>query len=238
MPRAKKNFVSVVIPTYNERENIEILIPRIFDILKVEKINGEVIVVDDNSPDKTGVVVEGLKRKYQVKVIHRKAKLGLSSAVLEGFKIAEGEIIGVMDADFSHPPESIPKLVEPILKGEADMVIGSRRIKGGMGKEWPLSRILISKFASFLARGLTNIQDPMSGFFFFNRKVIESINLKPTGYKIGLETVVKGRYKKLKEIPYTFTNRKIGESKFTFKEVLNYVIHLSKLYWHVIKAMK
>ncbi|NIO20634.1 MAG: glycosyltransferase [Candidatus Aenigmarchaeota archaeon] len=235
MQKVKKDIVSIVIPTYNERENIEVLIPRIFDALEKKKVKGEVIIVDDNSPDKTGIAAEGFKEKYRVNVIHRKAKLDLSSAVLEGFKIAEGEIIGVMDADISHPPESIPKLAKPIFKGEADFVVGSRYMEGGEIKDWPLSRIVISKFAGFMARGLTNIKDPMSGFYFFKRKVIESVNLKTTGYKIGLEIVVKGRYGKLKEIPYTFTQRKTGESKFSFKEVLNYVTNLFKLYCYKVK---
>lgn len=230
--KVKKKFVSIVIPTYNERENIRMLVPRIFRVFKRERIKGEVIIVDDNSPDGTGEIAEKLKNKYSLKVIHREKKSGLSSAVLEGFRKADGEIIGVMDADLSHPPEYIPDFVRPIIRKEADLVIGSRRVKGGGIRGWPLSRIIISRSAAMLAKGLTKAKDPMSGFFFFNRKIMNSIELKPSGYKIGLEIIVKGKYDKMKEIPYVFVNRKEGKSKLGFMETLRYFYHLFRLYWY------
>jgi len=124
--------LSLVIPTYNEKENIQKLTKKIQEEFKENKIDGEIIMVDDNSPDGTGKILEDLKEKQKnLKVIHRKGKLGLSSAVLEGWKIADGEVLGVMDADWSHPPEKIKELFEAIEKGEADFTIGSRHIKGG-----------------------------------------------------------------------------------------------------------
>ena len=234
MPR--KNLISIVIPTYNERENIEILIPKIFRVLEKEGVEGEVIIVDDNSPDKTGRVAEGMKKHYRIKVIHRSFKLGLSSAVLEGFKVAEGGIIGVMDADLSHPPEIIPDLIEPLFKGEADLVVGSRYVNGGGVKNWSLRRKITSKLAASLAKGLTDVRDPMSGFFFFDRGIIKSVELNPRGYKIGLEIMVKGRYKSIKEVPYVFAERKSGKSKLGFGEKFEYLLHLLRLYLYKMRV--
>jgi dolichol-phosphate mannosyltransferase len=233
-PVGMNPLVSIVIPTYNEKENVEILIPKIFEILKRNRMKVEVIIVDDNSPDGTGKIAEKMKSKHRVKVIHRKKKLGLSSAVLEGFRKAEGEIIGVMDADLSHSPENIPKLVKPIVSNESDIVVASRHVEGGKVKDWPFSRRLISKVGTFLAKFLTNVKDPGSGFFFFKSSVIEGKELNPIGFKMGLEVLVKGEYSKTKEIPYTFVNREIGESKLNSKEYLKYIKHLIKLYWYKI----
>lgn len=136
--------LSLVIPTYNEKENISFLIEKIQKEFKTNKIKGEIIIVDDNSPDGTGALLEKLKKKQKnLKVIHRQGKLGLSSAVLEGWKIAEGEILGVMDADLSHPPEKIKELFFEIEKNNFDFVIGSRYIRGGKIEGWNLKRKLM-----------------------------------------------------------------------------------------------
>jgi dolichol-phosphate mannosyltransferase len=224
------SLISIIIPTYNERENLERIIDRIFNVLCENELNGEVIVVDDSSPDGTGKLADQLKKQYMLEVLHRKDKRGLSSAVLEGFKIADGDIIGVMDADHSHPPECIPKLVEPIKKGKADMAIGSRYISGGSIINWTTKRKIVSKCATLIARPLTNIKDPMSGFFFLKREVIEGIDFSAKGYKIGLEIIVKGNHKKVIEIPYTFRDREVGKSKLNPKEYLNYLSHALGLY--------
>lgn len=228
----KNPKVSVIIPTYNEKENIKILIPKIFEVFRKNRINGEVIIVDDNSPDGTGDAADQLSKKFNVKVLHRKGKLGLSSAAVDGFKIASGDILGVVDADFSHPPEVIPKMIKCLDK--ADFVVGSRYTKGGGVENWSLKRIIISKGAGFLARGLTNVKDPMSGFFFFRRDVIKDTKLNPKGFKICLEILVKGDYKNVVEMPYTFAIRKFGESKLNWKEVYNYIKHVISLYWYKI----
>lgn len=230
----KGSSVSILIPTYNEKENIGLLIPRIFGIFKKSRIKGEVVVVDDNSPDGTGEIAEKMKGKYRMKVIHRKAKLGLSSAVLDGLKEAEGDIIGVMDSDLSHPPELIPDLVKPIISNQADITVGSRYVKGGGIKNWPFRRKIISRGASLLAKLLTSVKDPMSGFFFFKRNIVKNKVLKPSGYKIGLEIFVRGEYSKIREIPYTFVDRKSGKSKLSPKEDLAYLKHLVKLYWYKV----
>ncbi len=231
-PVAKNPMVSIVIPTYNERENLELLIPEIFMSLSEGGVKGEVIVVDDDSPDGTGETAERMKKRFRMKVIRREGKKGLSSAVLEGFGKAEGEILGVMDADFSHPPGDIPRLVNPIIRNRADMTVGSRKVRGGGTEGWPLKRKIISWGAGLLARPLTSVRDPMSGFFFLKKGVIRGLDLNPTGYKIGLEVMVKGSNARILEVPFVFRERKSGESKLTFREDLRYLFHLIKLYWY------
>lgn len=230
----KNPLVSIIIPTYNERENIGIIVPQIFSALKKHRIKGEVIIVDDNSPDGTGEVAENMKGKYSVKVIHRSGKLGLSSAVLDGLEKAGGEVIGVMDADLSHPPGIIPSLVKPILGDHADITVGSRYAEGGKIEGWPFKRRVISKTAGLLARPLTKVKDPMSGFFFFKKCLIEGKELNPSGYKIGLEIFVKSDSAKIMEMPYTFSDRKFGKSKLGIREDLQYLLHLVRLYWYKI----
>jgi putative flippase GtrA len=228
----KSPKVSLVIPTYNEEENIGLLIPQIFGVFSKNRIRGEVIVVDDNSPDGTGKIVLGLGKKYNVKLVRRPGKLGLSSAFLEGYRHASGGIVGIMDADMSHPAESLPGMIRPIIEGEADFVIGSRRVSGGGMENWPIRRRIISSGAALLARGLTGVKDPMSGFFFARKEVIDPEAMSPEGFKICLEVIVKGKYSKVVEMPYTFRDRRFGKSKLGASEVFRYLKHAIKLYWY------
>ena len=218
--------ISIIIPTYNEKENIKKLI---ISINKILKKDFEIIIVDDHSPDGTGKIVDELSKKYPVKCVHRKGKLGLSSAVIEGFKAAKGPVIGVMDADFSHDINIVPQLIKPIINNEAELTIGSRYIKGGEIENWPLKRKVISRGATLLSLPLTKIKDPMSGFFFLKKEVIEGIELNAKGYKILLEIIVKGSYDKVKEIPYTFVDRKSGKSKLNKSEYIDYLKNLFNL---------
>jgi dolichol-phosphate mannosyltransferase len=198
--------LSLVIPTYNEKENIQKLIKKIQEEFKENKINGEIIIVDDNSPDGTGKILEDLKKKQKnLKVIHRSGKLGLSSAVLEGWKIADGEVLGVMDADLSHPPEKIKELFEG----------------------WNLKRKLMSKTATLLSRVYTKVKDPMTGYFMVKKEVIKNVDLNPKGFKILLEVIIKGNYRNIKEIPITFINRVEGKSKAGTKEIFYYLQNLA-----------
>ncbi|MBI2629913.1 glycosyltransferase family 2 protein [Candidatus Pacearchaeota archaeon] len=231
--------LSMVIPTYNERDNIPKLIQKIQEEFKENKIDGEIIMVDDNSPDGTGKILEDLKKKYKnLKVIHRTGKLGLSSAVLDGWKIANGEVLGVMDADLSHPPEKIKELFWEIEKGEADFTIGSRYVKGGEIKGWTLKRKLMSKTATLLARIYTKVKDPMTGFFMIKKEVIRDAELNPKGFKILLEVIIKGRYQTIKEIPITFINRVEGKSKAGTKEILYYLRNLAGYLSYKKKVIK
>ena len=223
-------MVSIIIPTYNERENIRRLVGKIFEVMKKYSIETELIIVDDNSPDATANIAKNLKKDFNLKVLVRKKKKGLSSAVLDSFRIAKGNIFGVMDADFSHPPDDIPNLVKPILDDKADLVIGSRYVKGGKIKNWPFRRKIISLGAKLLARSLTPVKDPLSGFFFFQKDIIKATRLNPKGYKIGLEIIGKGKYKRILEIPYVFRDREKGESKLGIAECKDYLSQLFALY--------
>lgn len=229
-------MISIIIPTYNEVENLPVLIERITG--SMEKNEFEIIIVDDNSPDGTGALADELSNADdRVSVIHRNGKRGLASAVVDGFIHAKGEILGVMDADLSHPPEVIPLFISRIIKHEAEFVIGSRYINEGEIRNWPIKRKITSTIATLMARPLTNVKDPMSGFFFLTNDVIKGVKFNPLGYKIGLEIIVKGNYKNIVEIPFTFKDRMSGESKLDLKEELNYIRHLSKLYWYVLKRI-
>ena len=229
--------VSIIIPTYNESENIIQVLKSIGDHLPKD-IATEAIVVDDNSPDGTGKVVEDYindtqtKVGYSVDVIHRKTKSGLSTAILDGIQHSSGETVVVMDSDFSHPPKIIPRLIEEIKISKCDIVIASRYTPGGKVSGWSAKRKLISKTAKGIAKvGLgINESDPMSGFFAFRRKILEGIKLDAIGYKMLLEILVKTKGAKVKEIPYTFTNRVYGYSKLDTSTMLDYVRSVWRLY--------
>ena len=229
--------VSIIIPTYNESENIIQVLKSIGEHLPKD-IATEAIVVDDNSPDGTGKVVEDYindtqtKVGYSVDVIHRKTKSGLSTAILDGIQHSSGETVVVMDSDFSHPPKIIPRLIEEIKISKCDIVIASRYTQGGKVSGWSAKRKLISKAAKGIAKvGLgINESDPMSGFFAFRRKILEGIKLDAIGYKMLLEILVKTKGAKVKEIPYTFTNRVYGYSKLDTSTMLDYVRSVWRLY--------
>lgn len=220
--------ISIITPTYNESKNIERLIISLFK--SCSSFNIELIIVDDNSPDNTAQIAERLSKKYPLRVIKRESKSDLSSAIVTGFNYAKGNILGVIDADLSHPTSKILDLLQPILNNEVDITVGSRLINGGGVEEWPLHRKLISDGATLLAKPLTKIKDPMSGFFFFKKEVIDNVKLDPIGYKILLEILVRGNYKTVKEIPYIFLNRNVGKSKLNLREYWNYILHLKRLY--------
>ena len=218
--------LSLVIPTYNEKGNIEKLLVELQEEFGENKIDAEIIIVDDNSPDGTGQILERLAVKYSnLKIIHRKGKLGLSSAVIEGFNVAEGDILGVMDADLSHPTEKINEMYQAIRN--CDLVIGSRYVKGGKIKGWSLYRKVLSKGATLLARVFVNVLDPMSGFFMVKKELILNKKLNSKGFKILLELLVKTNSKNVIEIPITFTNRTAGKSKAGAKEIIYYLKNLA-----------
>ena len=233
----EKNQVSIIIPTYNESENIINILHSIKEIIP-KNILTQTIVVDDNSPDGTGKLVEDYLKNvkkmadHTIEIIHRKAKNGLGSAILNGIQQAKGDTIVVMDCDFSHPPQIIPKLVESIKKYQYDIAVASRYIKGGKIQGWSQKRKLMSKFATLIAKkGLgVNTKDPMSGFFAFKRSIIKELNFDAIGYKILLEIIVKTKGVNIKEIPYTFQDRKFGSSKLGIKTILDYYKSVWKLY--------
>lgn len=219
-------MLSIVVPTYKEADNIRTLIEGIDEHLN--GVDYEVLVVDDDSPDGTADRVEELSERYPVRVIVRKGERGLSSAVLRGIAEAKSDVVGVMDADLSHHPEYLPKMLEAL--AEYDVVVGSRLTKGGGIELWPWYRKVISEGARMLALPLTKVRDCMSGYFMFKKEVLEGVELNPIGYKILLELLVKGNYRSVKEVPIVFRNRAVGKSKMGAGTYIEYLTHLSRLY--------
>ncbi|HVA27786.1 MAG TPA: polyprenol monophosphomannose synthase [Candidatus Baltobacteraceae bacterium] len=223
---------SIVIPTYNEAGGIERLLRALDGVFKAQNLDGEIIVVDDNSPDGTGAIVDRLASELPVRCLHRPGKMGLSSGVIQGWKLARDESValGAMDADFSHDIDILPAMVAALASGQYGLAIGSRYVKGGGITNWPARRIITSRVACWLARPLTNVKDITSGYFLVKREALEGVELDPIGFKIGLEVVAKARYNRAIEIPYVFTDRIVGESKLNQKEIFNYLKQLRKLY--------
>ena len=222
---------SIVIPTYNEAGGIERLIEAVDSVFKTNRLDGEIVVVDDNSPDGTGAIVERLSSQYPVRCLHRPGKMGLSSGVIDGWKFArpDSEALGAMDADFSHDPKVVAQMVLALENGY-DLAIGSRYVAGGGIQDWPWRRKFTSRVAILLAQPLTRIRDITSGFFLVRRSAVEGVDLDPIGFKIGLEVIAKAHYRKAIEVPYVFTDRVAGSSKLNQGEIFNYLRQLGRIY--------
>jgi dolichol-phosphate mannosyltransferase len=221
--------LSIVVPTYNERDRLRDLVDKIFVAYATEGVDGELVIVDDNSPDGTGALADELASRYRITVLHRAGKLGLGTAVIEGFAAASAPVVGVIDADLSHPPGLLPRMLAVMQAVSADFVIGSRYIPGGGTRNWGLGRLLMSRFACFMARGLTPIRDATSGFFLIRRDLARDVRISAGGFKICLELLVRGRPASVVEVPYVFVGRTAGESKMNVKEALGYVQQLKQL---------
>jgi dolichol-phosphate mannosyltransferase len=228
--------VSIIIPTYKEAENLGKLIPLLQTTLAKENLSFEILIVDDNSEDGTVALVQKFAVMGVPVTLHiRTQERGLASAVVFGMRKAKGEIFVCMDADLSHPPQSVPQLIEPLQeKKPPDMVIGSRFTKGGkVDEQWSIGRRVNSTVASFLAAPLIpkNVTDPMAGFFAVKKTVFKrNPHLKPIGYKIALEIMLKCACLRVQEIPITFMDREMGVSKLNMNEQVNYLKHLRRLY--------
>ena len=222
-------MISVILPTYNEVENIRLIVPELSRVFEKEKMDGEIIVVDDNSPDGTACVAEELAKSYPVRVHVRKSARGLSKAVMEGFALSQGDICVVMDADLSHPVEKLPEMVRPIMQGDCDAVIGSRYVEGGGSENWSLVRRMMSRGAGFLAKGVTRLSDPTSGFMAVRKDILAGRNIDPLGWKIVLEVVVKVAPRFI-EVPILFADRAQGKSKLSLGAQVDYLHHLWRLY--------
>lgn len=228
-------LLSLVIPTYQERENIHKMINIINNILE-ESIpnNYELIVVDDNSPDLTWQVAESLIPEYpQLRVMRRQKERGLSSAVIRGWQAAKGQVLGVIDGDLQHPPEILLQLLSQIKRG-ADLAVASRHVDGGGVSSWNLVRRFLSRGAQILGlvilpHILGKVSDPMSGYFMVRRNAIAGVEMNPIGYKIILEVIARGKIKEIGEVGYVFCEREEGESKVTWKQYLEYIRHLIRL---------
>jgi dolichol-phosphate mannosyltransferase len=223
---------SIVIPTYNEAGGIEKLIGTLAELFRANDLDGEIVVVDDNSPDGTGAIVDHLADRFPVRCLHRPGKMGLSSGVIDGWRFArpESTALGAMDADFSHDATIVPKMVRALESGKYGLAVGSRYVKGGGIENWPLKRKLTSIVACAMAWPLTPIRDITSGFFLVQRTALSGVELDPIGFKIGLEVAAKAKYGKALEVPYVFKDRVVGESKLNGKEITNYLKQLRRLY--------
>jgi len=223
-------LISVIVPTYREAENLPLLVPRLTVALKPWA--HEIIIVDDNSNDDTERAVATLTtRGHAVRLIVRTDQRSLSSAVVRGLAEARGNTLICMDADLSHPPEVLPRMIKALENDSTEFVIGSRYVKGGTTDgEWSLFHKLNSRVATLMARPFCNVSDPLSGYFALPRKVFQRAErLNPVGYKIGLELIVKCRCTRIAEIPIHFGNRRFGQSKLSLREQINYLRHLKRL---------
>lgn len=227
--------IFIIIPTYNEKENLERLVQEIFS-LGIEGLN--LVVVDDNSPDKTGLLAKNLAKKYPIFLIERQKKMGLGSAYRTGFQFAlenKADLIFEMDADGSHQAKEIPKFLEAISEG-AEVVIGSRRIPEGKIIGWNLWRRFCSWAATNFSRLILGLKtkDVTSGFRCYRNSVLKSLlskEIKSEGYAWQEETIwlCEKMGFKIKEIPITFINRKFGQSKLGLSEILEFFLIILKL---------
>ncbi len=226
---------SLIIPSYNEGENIQEII-RILSQLLDSTIpeEYELIVVDDNSPDGTWKLAQELTPDYpQLRVMRREQEKGLSTAVIRGWQVARGSVLGVIDADLQHPPEVLLKLWQEIEQG-ADLALASRHVEGGGVSEWSIIRRFLSRGAQMLGllilpEVISRLSDPMSGFFLVRRNAIVGKSLSPVGYKILIEVVARGRVRWIGEVGYVFRERQAGESKVSWKQYVEYIQHLIRL---------
>lgn len=237
-PKSALSF-SLVIPTLNEAENIERMIRSLDSVLVENGVSDyEILVVDDNSHDGTAQIAERLASEFpeHIQVIHHTGKASLGTSAVTGWQAAHGKILGLMDADFQHPPEVIPRLVAEIHKGN-DIAIGSRYAKGGaISREWNPVRKLVSLSMTgitrlLLGRSLDTVRDPFSGCFVMRKEVITGKSLHPEGFKVLMEVLAVGNYQKVVEVPISFSPRFAGESKLRLQVAIDDFLLLLRLVW-------
>ena len=233
----KNTKISVVVPTYNEKENLLQYVDEI-KLTLGDRIDYEVIIVDDNSPDGTGKLADQLSSKNNdIKVIHRPEKMGLSSALVDGFKVSRGEFILVSDADLQHSPALLKTFLEEANRG-ADLVIASRYITGANTNGWSPLRKIVSRGATLLAHvflpKIRRFKDPLSGYFMFKRRFLMTTQLSGLGWKILMEILVNSRFERVVEVPYVFRSRINGKSKLKLRDYLDYLMLISLLRKRVV----
>ncbi|MFN5965120.1 MAG: glycosyltransferase, partial [Pseudanabaena sp.] len=226
---------SLIIPTYNESKNLEKLVEVLSQILNSYwKGDYELIIVDDDSPDRTWQVGLELMPHYpQLRVMRRQQEKGLSTAVIRGWQASQGEILGVIDGDLQHPPETLINMLNEMQNG-VDLVVASRHIEGGGVSDWGFIRRLLSRGAQMLGliilpNVIGRVSDPMSGYFMVRRSAIANCLMNPLGYKILIEVLGRGSVGKVAEVGYVFQERKEGESKVTWRQYVDYIMHLLRL---------
>jgi dolichol-phosphate mannosyltransferase len=227
--------LSLVIPTLNEADNIRFIVGEIRSLLDRQSISCEIVVVDDHSDDGTPEAVrEMMNTDPHLKLVYREGERDLSTAAVAGWREAAGRYFGIIDADLQHPPEVIPRLLSAVKEGSADLAVASRNVAGGGIKGWIFYRKIISWAAIGMAWillpfSLWKVKDPTSGCFVFDRKRVDLAKLKPRGFKILIELLVRGDFQNVREIPYEFIERKDGRSKLTAKQYLLYFTHVLQL---------
>ncbi len=238
IPNCQKKL-SLVLPTYNESKNIPLIIPRLISLLDSQLPGDyELIVVDDDSPDKTWEIAQSLLLKYpQLKVIRRQEEKGLSTAVIRGWQVSQGEILGVIDADLQHPPEILLSMLTAMEEGK-DLVVASRHVEGGGVSDWSFARRFLSRGAQtigliVLPEVVGRVSDPMSGYFLVKREAIAQQKLNPRGYKILIDILARCKISRIAEVGYVFQERQVGESKVTSRQYLDYLLHLISLRFHL-----
>lgn len=227
--------LSLIVPTYNESGNIEKIVQILSNILDEALPNDyELIIVDDDSPDRTWGLARVLMSDYpHLRVMRRQTERGLSTAVIRGWQAAKGEILGVIDGDLQHPPEVLLKLLSAIDKG-ADLAVASRHVEEGGVSDWSIVRRFLSRGAQMLGlvilpRAISRVSDPMSGYFMVRRSAIAGKIMNPIGYKILIEVLGRGDIERIAEAGYIFQEREEGESKVTWKQYKEYIHHLLRL---------
>jgi len=227
--------ISLIVPTYNERQNIAALVERAGKALALTSQPFELIIVDDASPDGTAEDVRRLAAERPwLKLLVREGERDLSTAVMAGWREARGDVLGCMDGDLQQPPELLPQLYARLESSGADIAVGSRNVRGGGVSHWSLLRRFISwtatLMATFILPGtLGEVRDPMSGYFLLRRRVIDGAALNPVGYKILLEVLARGDYRRVDEVPFIFDERALGESKLGGGIMLKYLAHLVRI---------
>jgi len=231
--------VSIVIPTYKEVDNIEHLVKSINSSMQGLNCKYEIVIVDDSSEDGIEALVSMLSKELPIRIKIRRAERDLSASVIDGFKIAIGGILVVMDADLSHPPDKLPDLITPIIENRCDMCMGSRFIQGAGIEGFGVFRKMNAAVSRALARPLVKVSDPMSGFFAFRRDIIADYDiLSPIGFKIALELLVKSGTERIVEIPIIFGKRYAGKGKLSINQQFKYLQHLFRLFLFKIKGRR
>ncbi len=227
-------MISLIIPTYNEAQSIEETLRRTARALSRTSEPFELIVVDDNSPDGTADLAEALGEPCSVRVVRRSGRAGLATAVLAGWAVAKGDLLGAMDADLQHPPEILSSLSRSLREQDAEIVVASRKVPGGGMRDWSPVRQFISWASTrtahlLLGDALGGVTDPMSGMFMIKAEVIRGRELRPLGYKILLEVLARGDYSRVEEVAYVFEARRSGASKLGAKQSWEFLAHLIRL---------
>jgi dolichol-phosphate mannosyltransferase len=236
--------ISLIIPTYNEAANLAPLVQALCPLLDAAYPQQyELIVVDDDSPDRTWAHALTLSAEYpQLRVMRRVSERGLSTAVIRGWQAAQGEILGVIDGDLQHPPAVLLGLLAALENG-ADLAVASRHVAGGGISDWGLGRRLLSRGAQLLGLVILpsvvgRVSDPMSGYFAVRRSAISGVLLNPKGYKILLEVLGRGQVGPIAEVGYVFQERRSGASKVTARQYVDYLHHLWTLRGRRVRAIE